>query len=137
MEGEVLTENQSQVCRVLCVDDHPDTLNFYAFALKREGFQTTLASTTEEARQHFQEQTFDLFILDGLLGSHSGVSLCQEVRTCQPEAAILVISGQVRPQDREKALAAGANDFLPKPVGLDALWNTTRQLVEGKCSLDT
>jgi DNA-binding response OmpR family regulator len=128
-------DTNSHICRVLCVDDHADTLKLYDFALRREGFETSLAATADEARSYFQNQAFDVFILDSVLGPNSGVSLCAEVRECQPDAAILIISGQVARQDREKALAAGADEFLPKPVALDDLWSVARRLVDGKCSL--
>jgi PAS domain S-box-containing protein len=74
--------------------------------------------SAEEAELELRKQPFSFLILDWMLPGKSGVELCQELRATPEgeELFILLVTARDHAQDLERALAAGANDYLIKPL---------------------
>ena len=68
-------------------------------------------------------QRFDFLILDWMLPGKSGVDLCREVRLHErgDEMFILLVTARGDTEDMQRALEAGANDYLAKPLDLGLL----------------
>src|SRR5919197_376465 len=65
-----------------------------------------------------QSESYPFLILDWMLPGKSGLDLCRELRA-QPncdEMFILLVTARANAEDLEQALAAGANDYLTKPL---------------------
>src|SRR5947207_5561227 len=70
-----------------------------------------------------RSQAFTFLILDWMLTGKSGLALCRQLRA-QPrgdEMFILLVTAKGDREDLEQALAAGANDYLTKPIDLSRL----------------
>ncbi len=99
------------------------------------GCEVSLASSGEEALDKVVETPPDLVVLDLMLPGMDGFAVASRMRA-EPTfngTPILALSGLTRPEDKEKARAAGCNDVLDKPFDLDALVERIERLV-GSCS---
>ncbi|SDH91143.1 PAS domain S-box-containing protein [Pseudomonas benzenivorans] len=110
--------------RVLLVDD--DVRNVYALTalLDEAGLKVSAAKDGVEAIARYQSAAFDLILMDIAMPNMDGYTatrlLKQEHQCTIP---IIALTAHAMKGDREKCLAAGANDYLAKPVSRDGLLN--------------
>lgn len=114
---------------ILCIEDDEDTCNLMRFVFEQEGFKVTTCSA-EDCLKVVEKKLFSAIILDNYFGDLNGVDICREVRKLHPATPIVFFSGEVRQQERNKALAAGANAYLIKPDDFEKLVETTLRLIE-------
>ncbi|MDQ1637297.1 MAG: two-component system, OmpR family, response regulator [Pyrinomonadaceae bacterium] len=115
--------------RILFVDDHQDTLDLFVVALSQQHYEVVTASSIEQALQETKVQQFDLLILDSHVGDGSGVDLCRSIRKLDQITPIVFCSGMAYEKDKKEALNAGAQGYLVKPVSIEDLYQTVRQLI--------
>lgn len=106
--------------RVLLVEDEADVRKFFARALAHIGplVEVVAACDGGEALELLQSQSFDLVLSDQRMPRMTGLELLEEVRRSS-QVPFLIISADRSIENA--AYAAGANDFLAKPIGLDTL----------------
>lgn len=116
-----LREANSPTLRALVVDD--DRVNLLALrtALERMGHTVTTAESGNEALERWSEGHFDVVLLDVRMPDVDGdqVALTMRARERErggPHALVLCMSSNQLPGDRERCLAAGADDYLRKPL---------------------
>ncbi|RUR30153.1 response regulator [Vreelandella andesensis] len=78
--------------RILHVEDDPD-LHEVVSAMAGESFTFEAAHTLEKARTRLKEQSFDVILLDIGLPDGSGWELVPDIRACQPDAKVVILSG--------------------------------------------
>ena len=83
--------------------------------LAREQYTVQLVSAADEAQRLASGEAYDFFIFDVELYS-SALDLLRQVKTKKPELPILFLSGALSVEDRVRALDAGADDYLTKPI---------------------
>ena len=108
---------------VLVVDDEDGVRGLVSFALRRAGFDVTEASNGQEALDIVRTTPVDMVVLDMGMPEMSGTYVVQALRA-QPETAtlpVLLMTGSGDEMSVIEGLAAGADDFLLKPVRLDEL----------------
>src|SRR6478736_1434738 len=104
--------------KILLVEDHPGSRRNLQRLIAKRGHDVTAVGSAEEAEAALAAETFPFLILDWMLPGKSGVDLCRDLRA-QPngdEVYILLVTARADPEDLEQALAAGANDYLTKPL---------------------
>jgi PAS domain S-box-containing protein len=104
--------------KILLIEDHPDSRRSLCRLIERRGHTVTACASAEEAEVEMTRQDFPFLILDWMLPGKSGVELCRDLRA-RPngdEMYILLVTARADPEDLEQALAAGANDYLTKPL---------------------
>src|SRR6266404_3975386 len=117
--------------KILLVEDHQESRKSLQRLLKRRGHEVVAVGSVEEAEKALVVQKFPFLILDWMLPGKSGIELCREIRA-QPrgdEMFILLVTARQDTEDLEQALAAGANDYLTKPLDL-ALLNVRLSVAE-------
>ena len=104
--------------RILLVEDHPESRRTLQRLIERRGHEVVAVDSAEEAELELRKQPFSFLILDWMLPGKSGVELCQELRAAPKgeELFILLVTARDDAQDLERALEAGANDYLIKPL---------------------
>ncbi len=109
--------------KILLVEDQDDSRQTLRRLIELRGHQVTAVATAEEAERALAEESFPFLILDWILPGKSGLELCRElrVRTDGDEMFILLVTGKADREDLEQAMAAGANDYLTKPIDLSRL----------------
>ncbi|HKI01195.1 MAG TPA: ATP-binding protein [Thermoanaerobaculia bacterium] len=104
--------------RLLAVDDEPDTLDVMAELLSLRGAEVATASSAAEALALFQDFDPDVLVSDIGMPERDGYDLIREIRTrCGPEdLPAVAVTAFAAPEDRRRALSAGFQVHLAKPV---------------------
>lgn len=106
--------------RVLLVDDDQDTLNMLAEILTGNRAAVQLASSVAEALEVLQWYKPDVLVSDLAMPCEDGYSLIAKVRALEATSGgqipAVALTAYVRIEDRTRALAAGFNMFVPKPI---------------------
>ncbi len=106
--------------RILLVEDEPDTREFLTRLLEDHGAAVVTAASAEEALSSMVAQPPDLLISDIGLPDVDGYDLIQRVRQGFPEQGstipAIALTAYARPEDRTRALQAGYQTHLAKPV---------------------
>lgn len=103
--------------RVLMIEDDPDVADIVTARLRAEGFGTTAVSTAEEGLENLRAEEYDLVLLDLGLPGMSGHDACRVIREQRGDTIpIIFLSGTSTVEDRLAGFAAGADDYIAKPV---------------------
>ena len=121
--------NQSKLT-ILCIDDNQDSLELLAFIFKEQGFEVKTCRTIAEGLFEIKEADFCAIILDNRIGETNSLEACQKIRWSNPITPIIFYSGEARPAEIEKAIAAGADAYLVKPNDFSKLTETVTALIE-------
>jgi signal transduction histidine kinase/CheY-like chemotaxis protein len=105
--------------RILLVDDDQVVGESLARLLEAHGHRVVLATDGETALRRYHEQLFDLVISDIVLSGMGGVVFVRQVRMIDPQARVLVITGQAGANQTEQVMRAGAFEVLSKPFVID------------------
>lgn len=103
--------------RILVADDEPYLVRSLTFVLNKEGYDTSVARDGEEALERIREAKPDLMFLDIMMPKKDGYQVCQEVKS-DPDLKdiyIIMLTAKGQQADRERALSAGADEFITKP----------------------
>ncbi len=100
---------------ILVVDDNKDIRLFLRAVLEEEGFDVIDAVNGEEAISKFASLKPALIVLDLSIGQPDGFYVCNEIRKTST-VPIIVLTSSGEEVDEAMCLAAGADDFITKPV---------------------
>jgi CheY-like chemotaxis protein len=109
--------------RILCVEDNEDNLFMLQRRLTRAGFEVKVAMNGAQSVQWAKTLLPDLIVMDLNLPGLDGFEATRQLKS-QPETKhipIIVLSAHDREKNREKALAAGCDEFETKPTDFEAL----------------
>ena len=104
--------------RILVVDDEIEIMRALQRSLSAHGFEVFAAGSGEEALEAIAHHRPDLMLLDLGLPGISGLEVCKRVRA-QSNLPIIVLSVKDAERDKVLALDLGADDYVPKPFGMD------------------
>ena len=107
--------------KVLLVDDEADFLNTLAERLEARGLKVNTATSGEDAVTKVDSQSFDLIVLDLAMPGIDGLETLKRIKAKQPEAEIIMLSGQGSIKTSIEAMKLGAEDFIEKPVNISEL----------------
>lgn len=124
--------------RVLVVDDQPPNVRLLDAILTPRGYDVRTASSGEEALAALEKDDIDLVLLDIVMPGMDGYQVCREIRE-RPGTAYLPVVMVTASGDEQKikALEAGADDFLTKPVDKNELLARVASLARIKRYQDT
>lgn len=108
---------------VLVVDDTPASLGVVCDALRREGVRVLLADSGAAARDVLSRSQPDLVLLDVVMPGEDGFAVCASLQT-QPATAtipVIFLTAIDAPEQKVRAFAAGAVDYVTKPVHVPEL----------------
>jgi len=121
--------------RVLIVDDHEDTLEFLAAALAEYGAHVDVARSVQGALRVLAEARPDALVSDISMPGEDGFELMRRVRThatASPRLTAIALTAHARAEDRDRALAAGFQMYLAKPIEPARLGYVIEALVKGR-----
>ena len=102
--------------QVLVLEDETDVRELLVIHLKREGYDVQSFEDAEEALDAFQNNKFDLLILDWMLPKMSGLDFCKKIRTdFKSSVPVLILTARADTMDKVLGLEIGADDYLTKP----------------------
>jgi two-component system response regulator MtrA len=100
---------------VLFADDDRDFQQVIGLILEDAGFQVLFADNAYQAIEIWQTSAIDVIILDFKMPGMNGVQLCAMIRQ-KSEIPILMVTGNSNEEDVVRALEAGADDYVVKPI---------------------
>ncbi|MEK6748878.1 MAG: response regulator [Pseudomonadota bacterium] len=110
--------------RVLVVEDNPVNQRVLMAMLIRLGLPSDLAQNGAEAVQKISATHYDLVLMDCLMPVIDGYEATRQIRALNDlrrDVPIVAVTANALEGDRDKCLNVGMNDYLAKPVSLDAL----------------
>ena len=110
---------------ILVVEDDPDSRELMQAALEQRGARVFSAESVARAFELLQGMLPNLIISDIAMPEEDGLALIRRLRALAPEAGgqipAIAVSAYVASSDRSRALAAGFDQYLHKPVDFDEL----------------
>ncbi|MBI5588973.1 MAG: response regulator [Deltaproteobacteria bacterium] len=117
---------------VLVVDDEDIARTNLEYILKKEGYIVSTAVNGADALEKVMAGEFDLILTDLKMEKMDGMQLVESVKRVSPHTDIVMITGFATVSSAVDALKKGAAHYLPKPINLDELRTTVRQILEKK-----
>ena len=112
--------HKKKPCKILLVEDHPDTLRILCRLLKKWGYTVQCAEGVAEALNLAASEPFDLLISDLGLPDGSGLDIMAQTKERYGLRGI-ALSGFGTDDDLRRSRAAGFEEHLTKPVGIESL----------------
>ena len=111
------------MARILLVEDHEEIWDFLSRRLKRRGHDVILAHDGQEGVDKTRRERPEVVLLDMNLPVMDGWTVARRLKDDPATAAIPIIAltAHALAGDREKALAAGCDDYHPKPIDFSKL----------------
>ena len=106
----------NKISKVLLLEDNASTRLIVSKALQNKGIEVVLASTLEEVRQCFADDSIKLFLLDVHLPDGISDELIPQIRQLYPMAPILMITAEYDSAHMARLFDAGVKDFIQKPI---------------------
>lgn len=109
--------------RILLVEDHEEIWDFLTRRLKRRGHEVILATNGQEGLDKARTESPDIILLDMNLPIMDGWTAAGLMKA-GPETRhvpVIALTAHAMAGDREKALAAGCDDYHPKPIDFSRL----------------
>gem|GEM_PF-3947558 len=112
--------------KILLVEDNEINQELVLDLLTSNGMQVVTAGNGVEALQAMQQSQFDCVLMDCQMPLMDGYETTRRIRhqAQYKRLPVLALTANVMAGDREKALASGMNDFIPKPIEPDAMFIT-------------
>ena len=115
---------------ILVVDDDASALVLMRAALRKAGFDVTIAQSGEVALSSFRASSFDMVMLDVDMPGMSGYEVCTALRAeADPLLPIVMVTGLDDMQSVESAYHAGATDFIAKPFNWALIGHRVKYLM--------
>jgi DNA-binding response OmpR family regulator len=103
--------------RILLVDDEQPVQKLLTFPLEKEGYEVVQAVDGQQALQAFDQQQFDLVVLDIMLPRMDGLEVCRRLRA-KSRVPIIMLTAKAEEIDKVIGLEIGADDYITKPFSM-------------------
>jgi len=107
--------------KILLVEDDPSLGFVIKDNLLIKGYEVTLCADGEEGQKAFNENHFDLCILDVMMPKKDGFSLAQSIREKNKQVPILFITAKSMLEDKVHGFNSGGDDYIVKPFSMEEL----------------
>lgn len=136
-----MTPGATEVLNILLVEDNPVNQELARRLLERLSHRVTLANNGAEAVALFDDNRFDVIMMDMQMPVMGGVEATETIRAREMRRSwvvsndiqpvyIIAMTANVMASDRERCVAAGMNDYLAKPLRVDELNDVLARALE-------
>ena len=103
---------------VLVIEDNDQNMYLIEFILKKHGYGVLKAINGQEGIKMAKESDFDLIIMDWQLPDIDGLEVTKRIKKIErlKEIPVIFCTSNVMKGDRERAVDAGADDYIEKPI---------------------
>ena len=106
------------MARILIVEDSPDNMKLFRALLDLRGHTVEGVAGGDGLREMVERFAPDLVLMDVQLPGRDGFALLQELRATRPGQRVLALTAHAMAGDRERALAAGFDGYITKPIDI-------------------
>jgi CheY-like chemotaxis protein len=119
------------MARVLVVEDNPSNQKLVVFLLEKEGFEVRHAGEALEGIRIAREWQPQLILMDVQMPGMDGLTATRLLKDAQETAAIKIVAltALAMPGDRERAKAAGCDDYITKPIHYQEFLETVKRVL--------
>lgn len=125
--------------RVLLAEDTPANQKVVKTILSRRGHQVEIARDGRETIERVQREPFDVVLMDVQMPNIDGYQATAAIRRLpaaqRAQVPIVAITAHAMSGDRERCLAAGMDDYVPKPIDATELIQTVERVVADRAQL--
>ncbi|SMP32787.1 response regulator [Chryseobacterium profundimaris] len=117
--------------KILIVDDDPRNIFALKLTLKSRGYQIESCTMAQEAIEILQsDNQFAAVLMDMMMPEMDGYEATRIIRNTPSTSRlpVIAVTAQAMPEDRQKCLDAGANDYISKPIDVDQLIHAIEKL---------
>lgn len=118
--------------KILIADDNQANAELLEAHLDGSGFDTQIAVNGEDTLKAAREWKPDVILLDVMMPKFSGFEVCQRLRREKDNVGVLMVTALDQPTDVEKAVEAGTDDFLTKPINKTELLLRVKSLLHSR-----
>lgn len=120
--------------RILIADDNPQGVELLEAYLIDGEYELRTAADGEETLESVRQWRPDLILLDIMMPKLSGFEVCKRLRAdpATRDTAVLMVTALDQPSDIDRAVEAGTNDFLTKPINKNELLLRVRSLLSAR-----
>jgi CheY-like chemotaxis protein len=132
---ETEPEPEEQPAYILVAEDNIINQRLVVAALTQAGYFVDFVGDGVEALQAMQEKSYDLVLMDIRMPVMSGVDATRHIRALPGESGkcpIIAMTANTLPGDREEYLAAGMNEYIPKPIDFPGLLEKIDAYLHGR-----
>ena len=124
--------------RILFVDDEASITNMIGIMLKRLGYKVQTTTSPVNALKLFRSKPddFDLVLTDMTMPKMTGVRLSEQLKEIRPEIPVVICTGYSAAIDEKKADAIGIDGFVMKPIMMNDIAKTIRNILDVKKASD-
>jgi DNA-binding NtrC family response regulator len=118
---------------ILLVDDEEKILKTLGRALRDDSHEVVTAANARDAQRLLTERSFDLLIIDFLMGDRTGLDVIRELAGSTPESerpAVVMMTAHGSIESAVEAMKLGARDYLQKPFEVEELLVLARRALE-------
>lgn len=107
------------MARILIVEDSPDNMKLFRTILTLKGHEVTGLAAGEGMLAAIEDTRPDMVLMDIQLPGKDGFALLREIRTSStPDVRVVALTAHAMTGDRERALAAGFDGYITKPIDI-------------------
>jgi len=117
------------ILRILVVDDEASIRELLSRQLMRQGRKVLVAHDGRTAIEMFRRERPQITILDLNMPDMDGIAVLKEVRTVDPQASVIMLTGSGTEALERQARELGATDFLAKGFSLHGLGQALKQVM--------
>ncbi|MFC3157373.1 Response regulator receiver domain-containing protein [Chryseobacterium arachidis] len=117
--------------KILIVDDDPRNIFALKLTLKSRGYQTESCTMAQEAIEILEKDNqFDVVLMDMMMPEMDGYQAIKIIKETPSisKIPVIAVTAQAMPEDRQKCLDAGAQDYVSKPIDVDQLITAIEKL---------
>ncbi len=107
--------------KILIVEDEEKIARVLELELTYEGYEVGKAMDGLEGFRLFQEQNWDVILLDVMLPGISGIELLRRIRLSDQQTCVILLTAKNSVEDKVSGLDFGANDYVTKPFEIEEL----------------
>jgi CheY-like chemotaxis protein len=121
------------VAKILIVEDSPDNMKLFRALLSLRGHEVMGLHGGEGLLETIGREPPELVLMDIQLPGKDGFSLLQEIRSSsRPALPVLALTAHAMSGDRERALEAGFNGYITKPIDIRSFPDLVRRALAGE-----
>ena len=123
---------------ILIVEDDEKIARVIQLELEFESYEVSNAYTGKEALDKYEEESFDLILLDVMIPELNGLEVLRRIRQKDETVRIIMLTARDAVMDKVSGLDSGANDYMTKPFEIEELLaRISAQLKQNEISQNT
>jgi CheY-like chemotaxis protein len=121
------------MAKILIVEDSPDNMKLFSTILGLKGHEVTGLPGGDGLAQAIERTRPELVLMDIQLPGKDGFALLQEIRgSSYPQVRVIALTAHAMTGDRERALEAGFDGYITKPIDIRSFPDQVRRAIAGE-----